>query len=100
MFPVAPDPDNKPAPAAVRHLGPDDDWTLATELGPAAKIFQQDSINLPHVQTGLKAQEQQEVDLRQLQRDEDPPLLGEHVPVAGDRRDERVGDATRAMSGD
>ncbi|MDG1264753.1 MAG: aromatic ring-hydroxylating dioxygenase subunit alpha [Ilumatobacter sp.] len=60
-FPVAHDPDNKPAPAAVRHLGPDDDWTLATELGAAAKIFQQDSINLPHVQTGLKAQEQQEV---------------------------------------
>jgi phenylpropionate dioxygenase-like ring-hydroxylating dioxygenase large terminal subunit len=61
LFPIAPDPDNKPAPAAVRHLGPDDDWTLATELGPAAKIFQQDSINLPHVQRGLKAQEQQEV---------------------------------------
>jgi hypothetical protein len=61
MFPVAPDPDDKPAPAAVHRLGPDDDWTLATELGPAAKIFQQDSINLPHVQTGLKAQEQQEV---------------------------------------
>jgi hypothetical protein len=61
LFPVAPDPDNKPAPATVRQLGPDDDWTLATELGPAAKIFQQDSINLPHVQRGLKAQEQQEV---------------------------------------
>jgi hypothetical protein len=26
-----------------------------------AKIFQQDSINLPHVQRGLKAQEQQEL---------------------------------------
>ncbi|MEP6296126.1 MAG: hypothetical protein ABJ382_02280, partial [Ilumatobacter sp.] len=26
-----------------------------------AKIFQQDSVNLPHVQTGLKNQEQQEV---------------------------------------
>jgi hypothetical protein len=61
MFPVAPDADNKPAPAEVRKLGPDDDWTLATELSAAAKIFQQDSINLPHVQRGLKAQEQQEV---------------------------------------
>ena len=39
----------------------DDDWTLAPELGATAKIFQQDSINLPLVQRGLKAQEQQEV---------------------------------------
>ena len=45
----------------MTHLGFDDDWTLATELGPTAKIFQQDSVNLPHVQRGLKAQEQQEV---------------------------------------
>ena len=48
-------------PPRCAELGPDDDWTIATELGAAAKIFQQDSINLPHVQTGLKAQEQQEV---------------------------------------
>ncbi len=61
MFPVAPDPDDKPAPAQVTRLGPDDDWTMAPELGAVAKIFQQDSINLPHVQRGLKAQEQQEV---------------------------------------
>lgn len=53
--------DNRPAPAKVTQLGPDDDWTLAPELGPTAKIFQQDSVNLPHVQRGLKAQEQQEV---------------------------------------
>ncbi len=61
MFPIAPDPDNKPEPASVTHLGPDDDWTMAPELGAVAKIFQQDSINLPHVQRGLKAQERQEV---------------------------------------
>jgi hypothetical protein len=61
MFPVAPDADNKPAPATVTRLGPDDDWTMATEMGAVAKIFQQDSVNLPHVQRGLKAQEQQEV---------------------------------------
>ena len=45
----------------MTHLGFDDDWTCAPELGPLAKVFQQDSLNLPHVQTGLKAQEQQEV---------------------------------------
>ena len=61
FFPPAPDPDNRPPIAEVTHLGFDDDWTLAPELGPLAKVFQQDSLNLPHVQTGLKAQEQQEV---------------------------------------
>lgn len=61
LFPPAPDPDNRPPIATITDLGFDDDWTTATELGPLAKVFQQDSLNLPHVQTGLKAQEQQEV---------------------------------------
>jgi phenylpropionate dioxygenase-like ring-hydroxylating dioxygenase large terminal subunit len=61
MFVPWKDQANRPAPAPVTRLGPDDDWTLAPELGPTAKIFQQDSVNLPHVQRGLKAQEQQEV---------------------------------------
>ena len=61
MFVPWGDQENRPAPAKVTHLGPDDDWTLAKELGPTAKIFQQDSVNLPHVQTGLKNQERQEV---------------------------------------
>ncbi len=55
------DPADRPAPATITDLGFDDDWTLAPELGPLAKIFQQDSLNLPLVQQGLKAQEQQEV---------------------------------------
>lgn len=61
MFVPWGDQANRPAPASVTHLGPDDDWTLAPELGPTAKIFQQDSVNLPHVQAGLKNQESQEV---------------------------------------
>jgi phenylpropionate dioxygenase-like ring-hydroxylating dioxygenase large terminal subunit len=61
LFPPAPDPDNRPPPAPITDLGINDDWTLARELGPLAKIFQQDSLNLPHVQQGLKAQERQEV---------------------------------------
>jgi phenylpropionate dioxygenase-like ring-hydroxylating dioxygenase large terminal subunit len=61
MFVPCRDQSKRPRPAAVTKLGPDDDWTLATELGATAKIFQQDSINLPLVQRGLKAQEQQEV---------------------------------------
>jgi len=59
-FPPTP-PGERPAPAEVTHLGVDDDWTLATELGATAKVFQQDSINLPKVQIGLRAQKQQEV---------------------------------------
>ena len=62
LFPLAPaDPAERPAPAAVTELGLDDDWTSAPELGPLAKIFQQDSLNLPLVQQGLRAQQQQEV---------------------------------------
>ena len=62
LFPLAPpDPADRPAPATVTELGLDDDWTMAAELGLLAKIFQQDSLNLPYVQQGLKAQEQQEV---------------------------------------
>ncbi len=55
MFVPWKDQANRPAPAKVTHLGADDDWTQAPELGAAAKIFQQDSINLPQVQRGLKA---------------------------------------------
>lgn len=56
MFDPAPDPDNRPSLPAVTELGPDDDWTLAPELGYAVKIFQQDSFNLPKVQRGLHTQ--------------------------------------------
>ena len=42
-------------------LGVDDDWSLAPAMGPLFKIFQQDSLNLPKVQRGLKYQERQEV---------------------------------------
>ncbi len=61
LFPPAPDPENRPPVASITDLDFDDDWTQAAELGPLAKIFQQDSLNLPLVQQGLKAQEQQEV---------------------------------------
>jgi phenylpropionate dioxygenase-like ring-hydroxylating dioxygenase large terminal subunit len=56
-----PDDDTRPPPARPHHLGLDDDWILAAELGPLVKVFQQDSLNLPKVQRGLRAQERQEV---------------------------------------
>lgn len=61
MFVPWKDQHQRPAPAKVTRLGPDDDWTLAPELGVTAKIFQQDSINLPQVQRGLKAMGDDEI---------------------------------------
>jgi phenylpropionate dioxygenase-like ring-hydroxylating dioxygenase large terminal subunit len=45
----------KPPPAQIHWLGVDEDWTAAPELGFLARIFNQDSFNLPQVQRGLKA---------------------------------------------
>ena len=44
----------RPAPAQTVFLDFDDDWTEATGLGALAKIFQQDSLNLPWVQRGVR----------------------------------------------
>jgi phenylpropionate dioxygenase-like ring-hydroxylating dioxygenase large terminal subunit len=44
----------RPAPAPTTHLGPDQPWTDAPELGMLAKVFEQDTFNLPKVQKGLR----------------------------------------------
>ncbi len=43
----------KPPAAKIHWLGVDDDWTEAPELGMLARVFNQDSYNLPKVQRGL-----------------------------------------------
>ncbi len=43
----------KPPSAPIHWLGVDDDWTDAPELGMLARVFNQDSFNLPKVQIGL-----------------------------------------------
>lgn len=53
MGPV-PTGEKRPAPAKVHWLGPDDDWVEAPELGMLAKVFNQDVVNMPEVQRGLK----------------------------------------------
>jgi phenylpropionate dioxygenase-like ring-hydroxylating dioxygenase large terminal subunit len=51
----------RPPPAPVHWLGADDDWTGAPELGSLAKVFNQDTFNLPNVQRGLQASPYEEV---------------------------------------
>jgi phenylpropionate dioxygenase-like ring-hydroxylating dioxygenase large terminal subunit len=53
---MAPSPagDRRPPPAPVHWLGADDDWVDAPELGMLAKVFNQDVVNMPEVQRGLK----------------------------------------------
>ena len=92
LFPLAPpDPAARPAPAQVRHLGFDDDWTLAPELGPLAKIFQQDSLNLPLVQKGLRAQEQQEVVFASYQETKIRHFYEHYFEALGPRLDRASG---------
>lgn len=54
---LAPWPKGKPKPpsAPIKHLAMDEPWTSAHELGTFARIMDQDLINLPRVQAGLKA---------------------------------------------
>jgi phenylpropionate dioxygenase-like ring-hydroxylating dioxygenase large terminal subunit len=47
----------RPAPAPVRQLGPDDSWCDAPELAMLARIIDQDCLNLPKVQAGLKSKQ-------------------------------------------
>ncbi len=55
MFMIAlPEGAPRPAPAKCTYLGPDDDYTLAPEIGTnLAKIFNQDALNHAMVQKGL-----------------------------------------------
>ncbi|MCB2060334.1 MAG: aromatic ring-hydroxylating dioxygenase subunit alpha [Novosphingobium sp.] len=56
---LAPWPEGKPKPLPKeqRFLGPDDHWTQAPELGSLAKIFEQDSGNIPQVYRGMKTKQ-------------------------------------------
>ncbi len=51
----------RPAPAPLHLLGEDEPWTDAAELGVLAKVFTQDTFNLPNVQRGLQAAQYDEV---------------------------------------
>ena len=51
----------RPAPAPLHLLDEDTPWTEAPELGLLAKVFTQDTFNLPQVQAGLMAAKYDEV---------------------------------------
>ncbi len=51
----------RPDPAPLHLLGEDEPWTDAEELGMLAKVFTQDTFNLPQVQKGLESAQFDEV---------------------------------------
>ena len=50
-----PDGDARPAAPATRHLGPDESWSDAPELGVFGRVFNQDGSTFGRVQRGLRA---------------------------------------------
>jgi hypothetical protein len=57
----------RPDPAPVHFLEEDEPWTEAPELGLLAKVFTQDTFNLPKVQAGLESAQFDEVVLANYQ---------------------------------
>jgi hypothetical protein len=45
----------RPAPGQPQKLGPEDPFVKAPALGGLARIFQQDEVNMPKMQLGIKA---------------------------------------------
>jgi phenylpropionate dioxygenase-like ring-hydroxylating dioxygenase large terminal subunit len=64
---MAPFAGERPPQAPMHWLDEDQDWTEAFELGALAKVFQQDSFNLPKVQKGLAAAQFNEAVLARYQ---------------------------------
>ncbi len=58
---------DRPAPAKMHWLEEDQPWTDAPELGMLAKVFTQDTFNLPKVQLGLEAAQYNEIVLANYQ---------------------------------
>lgn len=58
---------DRPDPAPLHLLEEDEPWTNAPELGLLAKVFTQDTFNLPKVQIGLEAAQYDEILLARYQ---------------------------------
>ncbi len=57
----------RPAAAKVHWLADDEDWTNAPELGFLARVFNQDTRNLPSVQKGLRGAAHSRITVGQYQ---------------------------------
>ena len=55
---LAPFKGERPPPAPMHHLGVDEPWTDAAELGVLGKVFEQDTFNMERVQLGLESTRQ------------------------------------------
>ena len=64
---LAPYRGRRPEPAKIHWLDFDEPWTNAPELGALAKVFAQDTFNLPKVQKGLRAARHTHVTLANYQ---------------------------------
>ncbi len=64
---MSPFASERPDPAPIHHLAEDEPWTNAPELGLLAKVFTQDTFNLPKVQAGLAAAQYDEIMLANYQ---------------------------------
>ena len=71
-------PGERPPPAPVHWLDADSDWTKAPQLGSLARVFNQDSFNLPNVHLGLQGLAVGARHVRPLRGVQDPPLA--HAP--------------------
>jgi hypothetical protein len=54
LFAITPKGSPKPAPANLRMLEKDEAWSVATELGALAGVYDQDESNMAPVQEGLR----------------------------------------------
>lgn len=67
VFYLSPFRGKRPPPAAMQLLAEDESWTQAPQLGPLAKIFDQDAFNMGPVQRGLRGAAHEFVTLSRYQ---------------------------------
>ena len=78
-------PGEKPPAAPIHPLGPDDDWTEAPELGFLARVFNQDTFNLPSAARPEDGEEKNR-DAGELSGDQDSSFSSSAGPVDGLKR--------------
>jgi nitrite reductase/ring-hydroxylating ferredoxin subunit len=86
VFFLSPFQGERPPPAPVHWLGPDEPWTNAPELGLLGKVFDQDTFNIGRVQLGLETTSKPGVTLAQYQESKIRWLHNKLAEFIGDGR--------------